>query len=249
MNTANPYGSSRNQPGAFTLIELLIVIAIVGLLASLLLPALSGTKRVTQSAACKTRLRQVGYGLSLYTADFAVYPNVLDKLDRYLQDRSSSAKEGPDNGGLNRPAVLQCPTQLAYRLNLYGSISWTSNKTNSPTNESLGLALTCPSDPLYGPFLPDTEVAVPAEMFATGDAAVSERTGPDRDACFARGLHFRPEYVHRPSRDYPDVTMANMLFCDGHVEEGRKTVWEARTEIARRRWNRDHLPHNEQFTN
>jgi prepilin-type N-terminal cleavage/methylation domain-containing protein len=54
---------------AFTLIELLVVIGIIGILSSLLLPALSKGKQSAQSAACMGNLRQIGLTLEMYVQD------------------------------------------------------------------------------------------------------------------------------------------------------------------------------------
>ena len=74
----------RNMAHAFTLMELLIVIAVIAILASLLLPGLSRAKDIAKSVRCKSNLRQMGIGLSLYLQDFAAYP-----LGDYSQDIST----------------------------------------------------------------------------------------------------------------------------------------------------------------
>lgn len=73
----------RNRVRAFTLIELLIVIAIIGLLVAILIPALSGARRVAKSAVCLTRLRTAGQGMVLYANDYrdTLVPGRLPKID------------------------------------------------------------------------------------------------------------------------------------------------------------------------
>ena len=48
------------------MIELLVVIGIIGILAALLLPALARAKAQAHSAACKSRLHQMGLALRMY---------------------------------------------------------------------------------------------------------------------------------------------------------------------------------------
>ena len=50
----------------FTLLELLIVIAIIGLLIGLLLPSLKRSLDLAKATACKSNLRQVSVALTLY---------------------------------------------------------------------------------------------------------------------------------------------------------------------------------------
>ncbi len=54
------------QMKKFTLLELLIVIAIIGILASILLPSLSKARERTLSAVCLSNQSQIGKGLYMY---------------------------------------------------------------------------------------------------------------------------------------------------------------------------------------
>lgn len=57
---------SRASAVGFTLIELVLVVAITCALAAMLLPALVRSKAMAKSAQCLSNLRQIGLGMSLY---------------------------------------------------------------------------------------------------------------------------------------------------------------------------------------
>ncbi|MCP5526215.1 MAG: type II secretion system protein [Verrucomicrobiales bacterium] len=59
----------RIRPAAFTLVEVLVVIAIIGILAGLLMPGLGRAKGKALSTACLNNLHQIGLAMEIYVQD------------------------------------------------------------------------------------------------------------------------------------------------------------------------------------
>lgn len=72
----------RARRGGFTIVELIVAIAVVALLLGVLLPALRGVKAGARSALCISNLRQMAVAAQRYALEYSFFPPAL----RYEND-------------------------------------------------------------------------------------------------------------------------------------------------------------------
>lgn len=65
---------NADQRAAFTLVELMVVIAIIGILVGLLLPAVSAAREAARRAQCQSNQRQVGLAVLNFESAHRVFP-------------------------------------------------------------------------------------------------------------------------------------------------------------------------------
>ncbi len=98
--------------GGFTIVEILVVIAILGLLASILIPSFNRMKRSAQSTLCVGKLREIGIGLNTYFLDHGnTFPTLV--AARESRDEDNPAMDTVLLDYVGDETVFQCPSDHA----------------------------------------------------------------------------------------------------------------------------------------
>jgi len=253
---------------AFTLTELLVVLAIVGVLAALLLPAIGRAQAKARDIRCMSNVRQLSLALSRFVSQNAAYPLFINfgAPQNIFPEHSSSWRASIVPDGLSPPSrpeahafeggVWDCPAASKpgnwpanegysdYGYNGYGM------GTSAP-DDGLGLGghLGDPGAQQWSSPVKESEVVALADTYALGDGLVGwkERVADGRSGIWRHREEVRdPGSPARAQRRHHGL--ANIAFCDGHVEAvALQTLFADESDSALRRWNRDHTAHLERL--
>ena len=203
---------TRSRTG-FTLLEMLVALAILSLLAALLFPVFARAREKARQAACASNLRQIGIATMQYLQDNdeTMFPKPYDdaaggnvQWDFYTTpgpNKNIDESRGMLGFYLKNNIVWVCPSAPSEQLG-------TTIATPYP---SYGLSLVLTGTRLH-PAPAIAQVQMPAETVLTADSG-NPHLGP---RLLPAG------YILPPSRHKPFVCgrhsdMAEVLWLDGHV--------------------------------
>jgi prepilin-type N-terminal cleavage/methylation domain-containing protein/prepilin-type processing-associated H-X9-DG protein len=198
----NRFESLRSR--AFTLVELLVVLVIIGILASLLLPATARAKSKAHNIVCVNNLRQLGIALRVYSEDNDTklpsaeilpshpidpqkpLPRICDVLAPYLGKTLGT--------NTNSAAVFKCPADRYGRFAAEGSSYEWNSELNGHGLDETDTANLFRVKVINGVVLENTNIVL--------------RFPPETTALFLDYDEFHPR---------PPKPGKNVVFMDGHV--------------------------------
>jgi prepilin-type N-terminal cleavage/methylation domain-containing protein/prepilin-type processing-associated H-X9-DG protein len=214
------------QAKGFTLVEMLVVIAIIGLLAALLLPVLTQAKSRATRIVCINDLKEIGFSSHLFANDHGgKFPTDVSTNDggalEFVQAGYQIAGKRfyfsyqlfrPLASTLSTPKPLACPSDLE---------RWAATNFSKFDNWNLSYALGLD----VSPNLPNKILA------ADRNISACHRTPPNPNPTFG---HLWGTTIPPPSPVmYWDMKLhlrkGNILYCDGRVEESYDAIFNAQT--------------------
>jgi prepilin-type N-terminal cleavage/methylation domain-containing protein/prepilin-type processing-associated H-X9-DG protein len=221
-------------PRGFTLVELLVVIAVIAILAGVLLPVLSKGKARVQTIDCIDHLRQLQLCWHMYAHDNdnVMTPNNFVYL---VSPGSTNSVAGDTNVSWCRslapfdtnpisdtnsllfyynqnPAIYHCPADTS---TVNGRPDLLRNRSFNMSN-----CINCKIDPNH--FVKETEIRAPADLFVFIDTDADEITDPTFGVLPVHD-YFQNYWLDIPA-DRHNTRSCNLTFADGHVETWKWNV-------------------------
>ena len=244
ISTDSKVKTRKSPSAAFTLVELLVVVAIIALLVAILLPSLQQAREQARRAVCATNSRSIGQAMVLYAGD---HQDILPAHHLYLSVNSRSGQGNwaimglPEIGGVpdahperrvvnpyvgNNYNVFKCPSDTGISPGAPSSMDW--YKQWDSIFETLGTSYSF----VTGAFingartLPGTSIQMNWTKQGCWGRKLTDISKPSLQVIVIdRGWSWTwaQEWIGWWDAVYflwhdPNVPVMNMTFVDGHTE-------------------------------
>jgi prepilin-type N-terminal cleavage/methylation domain-containing protein/prepilin-type processing-associated H-X9-DG protein len=244
--TARRFFNAPKNGSGFTLIELMVVIAIISVLAALLMPALSAGLDRAQACKCQSNIRQLFLANMQYAADHGSYvaaaPDIFGKnLNRWHGVRASKQKpfdetQGPLYEYLSRSEGLRtCPSLKNFRSGAAFNAFEDSCGGYGYNDRGVGSRAYWLGYNTNGVLkgMPPVAIRRPTETVMFCDVAYPQPYSNPKyliEYSFAEAYHFLDDKQPKetgladPTIHFRHRGRANVVWCDGHVSSEPMTV-------------------------
>lgn len=209
---------------AFTLMELLVTITILGVLAALLVPGIEAVRASADASACARNMRSVGQGILLYASDNqGMYPTLADVGDTKSWANSVVSYLGGDSAveaSKHQTAlkVMRCPSMRRTIIALKGGgVSESSLSIQALRNFAMNIYLG-PSSGDLANWRTVASVKQPSKTMLLSEAGITA-TG---DCIFIMDNYWLGRStLDAQGRTRPGVHNGanNIVWCDGHLSQ------------------------------
>jgi len=203
---------------AFSLIELLVVIGIIGLLLGILLPALERGREQAVQVKCANNLHQIGYAISMYAnANNGAYPRTTYVPDAPITEGTGAAALSPF--GSDGPAANDVTASVFL---LIRTEEMPAAVFACPYNDVITFVADPASNPLARSNFTDFKNNLGYSFANPYPSAALARAGyqltSHLNPAFVVGADLNPGVGGNANSATHEDRGQNVLFADGHVE-------------------------------
>jgi len=112
---------------AFTLIEILVVVAIIGILAAILFPVFARVRENARRSSCASNMKQIGLGLIQYSQDYNERLPVTPKGNTTTLAEYIGGWAGPIYPYVKSRKIYACPSDPTRRISAFAVMSYAYN--------------------------------------------------------------------------------------------------------------------------